>query len=255
VNIQSVDPEVRDLLDLLPTRIQAVLGPKLVGAYLYGSLTTGAFDLAVSDIDLVAAVQSVPDEEEAQRLEAMHAEIEAQHPRWQSRIEVSYFPLAFLAGAMGSFQMANISPGEPFHVFTAEAEKWVVNRHALYSQGIRLYGAPLRELVQPVSPAELLECVREHCRHWPEWVLDMRTRGSQAYSILTLCRALYTVRNGESVSKLQAAAWAQQALPEWKPVIERALVWRRNQWIDFIEDLEAFPQTQAFVNHVVHLIL
>lgn len=41
-----------------------------------------------------------------------------------------------------------------------------------------------------------------------------------------MCRALYTTRFGEHVSKGEAAAWAQGELPEWAGLIRNALAWR-----------------------------
>jgi hypothetical protein len=55
----------------------------------------------------------------------------------------------------------------------------------------------------------------------PEW---LRQRDYQAFAVLTMCRALYTLSEGSVVSKPEAAAWACQTLdPKWRPVIERAL--------------------------------
>jgi predicted nucleotidyltransferase len=39
-------PDVDELLESLHSRIRAVLGERLAGLYLYGSLTTGDFDPA-----------------------------------------------------------------------------------------------------------------------------------------------------------------------------------------------------------------
>ncbi len=57
---------------------------------------------------------------------------------------------------------------------------------------------------------------------------DPRLHGSeyQAYAVLTLCRALYTLEYGDIVSKSVAARWAQGTIDKrWKPLIERALAW------------------------------
>ena len=48
------DAEMRALPDLLLARIHPILGDHLVGFYLVGSLVTGDFDAASSDVDLIA---------------------------------------------------------------------------------------------------------------------------------------------------------------------------------------------------------
>src|SRR5436189_78860 len=57
-------PEINHVLDILLAQIQAILGKKLVGVYLYGSLVTGDFDTEISDIDVLAALSSEIDEKE-----------------------------------------------------------------------------------------------------------------------------------------------------------------------------------------------
>jgi hypothetical protein len=70
----------------------------------------------------------------------------------------------------------------------------------------------------------------------------LHSREYQAYAILTMCRALYTLQYGIVVSKPVAARWAQEALGEqWAALIERASAWRHdaqsdnmNETLDFI---------------------
>jgi len=57
---------------------------------------------------------------------------------------------------------------------------------------------------------------------------------------LTLCRALYTLDQGKVSSKPQAAAWAQEVYPQWKPLIEKALTWRSQHEKDDLADTMAF---------------
>ncbi|HEY6540678.1 MAG TPA: aminoglycoside adenylyltransferase domain-containing protein, partial [Ktedonobacteraceae bacterium] len=80
-------------------------------------------------------------------------------------------------------------------------------------------------------------------------------RKGQAYAILTMCRALYTSRNGEQVSKKQAALWAQEQLPEWSQLIGNALVWREASKDEQADDDATFAETKRFVDVVRDLIL
>ena len=52
-------PDVNEILDLLLARASAILGPQLVGMYLYGSLSSGDFDPASSDIDFVIVTEQL----------------------------------------------------------------------------------------------------------------------------------------------------------------------------------------------------
>src|ERR1700739_2040992 len=88
--------DVNTLLNLLLSGIQKILGSKLVGFYLYGSLVTGDFDLESSDIDLLAAISSDLDETEFDALQQMHHDLAREHQDWDDRIEVAYLSVAAL---------------------------------------------------------------------------------------------------------------------------------------------------------------
>jgi predicted nucleotidyltransferase len=67
--------DINQLLELLLSSMQKILGEKLVGLYLYGSLVIGDFDPTISDIDLVAALASDPDDKEFEALQKWHGEM------------------------------------------------------------------------------------------------------------------------------------------------------------------------------------
>ncbi len=79
----------------------------------------------------------------------------------------------------------------------------------------------------------------------------MHNRKSQAYAILTLCRALYTYKNGEQVSKKQAAKWAEQEFPEWSKLIQNALLWREDWRNEQVAHAETFSDTLEFVHFAI----
>jgi aminoglycoside adenylyltransferase-like protein len=67
--------------------------------------------------------------------------------------------------------------------------------------------------------------VREHAMQWPRWVCDMHTPGSQAYAVLTVCRALFSINHGGQASNLTAASYAAVELPQSANLISWALHW------------------------------
>ena len=84
---------------------------------------------------------------------------------------------------------------------------------------------------------------------------DQAKRKEQSYAILAMCRALYTHKNGEQVSKRQAALWAQAELPEWSELIQNALVWREAWREEEADHAATYPETVRFVNFARDQIL
>ncbi|MHB8626930.1 MAG: nucleotidyltransferase domain-containing protein [Aggregatilineales bacterium] len=111
------NPEIRALLDLILSRMQDVLGKRLVGLYVYGSLVTGDFDSETSDIDLLSATSSDIDQVEFDALKAMHEATTLDHRKWDGRLEIAYVSLhALKTFKTERSKIGIISPGEPFHI-------------------------------------------------------------------------------------------------------------------------------------------
>ncbi len=249
----SITPhvEINDLLDDLLAQIQISLEQKLVGVYLYGSLVWGDFDQGSSDIDLLVATAADIDDQEFSDLHQMQLDIVDKYPYWNGRIEIAYLS----TDALQTFKsrpskIAVISPGEPFH-FKETDKGWLMNWYMVQEQGRTLFGPAPTTLIDPISKQEFIQTVKEHVAGWGEWIYDSRARPSQAYAIITMCRALYTCNHGVQVSKRKAAEWAAQELPEWSGLINNALLWR-SAWRDTnVDAVATFPETLRFVQFVI----
>jgi len=247
--------DVDRLLDDLLLQMRRALGNDLVGLYLYGSLVTGDFDPEISDVDLLAATSNdVDDVETVGRLREMHDALVRAHPAWEGRIEVAYLSTA----ALKTFQtrrssIAVISPGEPFHVKDAGRD-WLMNWYVVRERGMTLFGPSPKMIIARVTKQEFLRAVRERVQVWEEGT-EQATRPAQAYAILTLCRALYTLRTGEQASKKQAALWAQNELPEWANFIGNALSWRESWRDDQVNHVATYPETARFVHYCKNLLI
>lgn len=247
-------PEVNQLLADLLAQMLVILGTKLVGLYLYGSLVTGDFDIEISDVDLLAAISSDLTDAEFQALKQMHDGIVAKDRQWDNRVEVAYFSLHGLRTFKTERSpIAVISPGEPFNLKDAGSD-WLMNWYMVREKGITLFGASPETTIEPVSNDEFIQCIRAHMASWREWVKDIEHRKGQSYAILTVCRGLYTCTHGEQVSKVRAAAWAEKQFPEWSSLIQDALVWRKAAEDDSINHAATMLQTQQFVNTVIDKI-
>lgn len=242
------------LLDEICISMQMILGNRLVGLYLFGSLVAGDFDNALSDIDLTAATTETIDEADFDALNRMHNDFVTRHPEWTDRLEIAYISLHALKTFRDQpSQIGIISPGEPFH-FKEAGKDWLINWYVVREKGVTLFGPPPTEIIDPISKEEFIQAVKDNTREWREWIYHMTHIGGQAYAILTMCRALYLCRNGEQVSKIQAAQWARKALPEWAATIQNAVSWRQHSHKVDVDPAITFPNTRQFVNFIIDQI-
>ena len=253
-----IDPHISELLNTILSHMQSILGEKLVGLYLYGSLVTGDFDPASSDVDLLAATAGDIDEQEFKALQKMHDDLVMAYKTWENRIEIAYASTyALKTFKTQTYKLGIISPGEPFHIVDAD-KGWLMNWYIVREKGMALFGPPSQTIIDSISNDEYVQAVRGSIAAWRTYDLYSDTvshRGAQAYAILTMCRGLYTHLHGEQVSKRQAAEWAQKELPEWASLIQNALLWRKNWHDENVDHAATLDETRRFVHHVIDKVL
>lgn len=251
-------PEINELLAALLLEAQAVLGERLVGMYVHGSLASGDFAPRRSDVDFVAATVETLPAEMLPQLAAMHSRLRRSGLKWAAKMEGSYIPLA----ALRRYDPANcrypaLRIDGSFDV-DEHGSDWVIQRHILREHGIALAGPPPHTLIDPVEPAALRQAAWGILDTWWRAKLEdptlLRSSEYQAYAVLTMCRALYTLQYGRVVSKEAAARWAQDDLEDrWEELIELALAWPEGEPWDYLNEtlaliaytLQAGEQEQA----------
>ncbi|MBV9470778.1 MAG: DUF4111 domain-containing protein [Abitibacteriaceae bacterium] len=221
------------LLELLPA-VQSILGSHFIGMYLDGSLATGDFDEA-SDIDFVVVTDKEISGALFESLQAMHDRIGIMDSPWAIQLEGSYISQQALRRYDPAYALhPNIERGSNERLkMELHDHTWDVHRYVLRESGITLIGPSPQTLIDPVAPDDLRRAMFAALQEWAMQILDEPTQidgwGYQTYSVLSLCRILYTLQYGTIVSKPCAARWAQETLEKtWEPLIERAWVGRHN---------------------------
>jgi predicted nucleotidyltransferase len=243
--------EIDGVLETLLSKIKIALREKLVGFYLYGSLAAGDFDYLSSDIDFVAVTANELDDEVIAKLRQIHEEIYNQPGRWNKELEGAYISVEALRRYDPNSQQPFVNGDETLRL-TKLGPDWIINRHILREKGLALYGPPASNFIDPIAKEEIIHAVKDELRlSWKPTLSNqekMKTRLYQAFSILTMCRALYALKWGEVVSKIQAARWAKKTLePKWARLIDWALIHRHDPTVD----KKSLPQALSFTHWVV----
>lgn len=244
-------PQANVVLDLLIDGVSEILREEFIGIYLYGSLVTGDFDLAISDLDLVVIMTQPLDDERFHLLNQLHQNVVNTFPEWEDRLELAYVSRHTLKSfRKQTSRIGIISPGEPFHQIDAGAD-WLISWYALRKNGIALRGPKIKTLVDPISLSEYLLAVRQHIEAYQKSINAGESKPYLSYVVLTTARGLYTLQMGFPTSKIKAAAWAAATYPKWAELIMNALLWRSNPAADELKASEIRPQVEAAVRYLL----
>jgi hypothetical protein len=237
-------PDVNAALNAVLAGAQEVLGGHFTGTIVHGSLASGDFDPARSDVDVLIVTEDTLPAGLLTQLAALHQHIAKVHP-WAGHMEVSYIPQQSLR---------RFAPPDVYHPalrvdgsfdVDGHGSEWIIQRHVIRETGIVMAGPDPKTLIDPVSPDDLRRAQLGLLREWwaPQLDAPFRIRDSeyQAYAVLTMCRALFTLEHGSIASKPAAARWAQAALgPRWAPLVEQAYQWRHGVTLDLFDEVLAF---------------
>jgi len=251
----AVHPEVSDLVADIHARVLRLIGQNLVGLYVFGSVASEAYDPGVSDVDLLVVTAQPLVGAEYARLRGMHVELAAGRKQWKDRIEVEYVSReALRTFKLRMSDIGIIGPGKPFQVIKAGRD-WTVEWHDVREHAFVVAGPDPRILIDPITPSELNACIRDYVSLFPGLVRDNAPRqGSDAYVVLTMCRALHTKFMGETTTKRAAAEWAAREYPKWRDMITQSQQWRLAADNEAMNSAEIHAQVEAFVDFTVHTL-
>ncbi len=205
----------------LTTGLGSALGGDLLAVYLYGSAVSGGFDPGVSDIDLLVVTGSELDDQAVASIEAFHERTIERHPDWNDRLELVYVGRGTLARFREGGNLGVISPGEPFHIREG-IEFWLQNFYLVREAGVTLIGPDPMTTIPPISWSEFIAATTRYADEVRGRSLSDAAPGARAHGVLTMCRALATIRLNRPCSKQDGATWVRARMPEWLWLIDEA---------------------------------
>lgn len=219
---------VGTLMDAITLDFRSILGNKLAGVYVHGSVAFGCFRWETSDIDFLAVVNAPLTHEEKVAL------IGVLLARTPDAPEKGFEMSAVLLDACRNFVYPtpyelHFSNAHLYH-YTQDADSYCeiltgsdpdLAAHFAVTRavGIAWYGLPIDEVFAPVPRQALLSSVMLD-------VEDSRDNlmSNPPYFILNLCRTIACKEENLTLSKAGGGEWALQNLPaEYHPVIQSAL--------------------------------
>jgi predicted nucleotidyltransferase len=209
--------------------LQRLLNDTLVGVYLHGSLATGGFNPARSDVDLLVVVRESLTTERRRRL----AELLLTASGAPAPLEIS----VLTAGALHPWRhpaphdfhfseswrdraRAGLATGAPVHALTGGVDPDLAAHIThLRDRGIVLCGPPIADIFPEVPRRDYLDAILADVRE----ALDALD-GNPVYGVLNALRVTRFLEDGALTSKAEAGEWGLTAMPDaLHPVIALAL--------------------------------
>ena len=195
-------PELPADIALLLDRLRDALLARggLMGVYLYGSLVTGDFSPARSDIDVLVLLEHEPDEAAIGELRQLHTAL-ARSDDPAGRLHCLYVPAGDAADP------ARLRA----YWYGTRMTRWqvkVLTRAELAAAGVAVHGPWPPPGLPPVAVADLQEAVREEITGYWRRIARQRRRWLQDtwvdFGLITLPRAEAVLTTGDLITKAEA---------------------------------------------------
>lgn len=201
--------------------LKETIGSNLIGIYPFGSIVLDYFDPKSSDYDVLVITK---DEIELSLKDELMKHF-SQKKELINKIELciatkktiyEYIPTDLFWYKSSVCDFSNINLGKD----------WIVNRFILLKGNFSFYGKDISLFIKQVSSEELVRIEKEFLlENWSKYKNGadwMSKKKYQSFTILTMARILYTIENGDCVSKRASGEWCANFYKETANIINWA---------------------------------
>jgi hypothetical protein len=221
----SSSEQVPDVVRALARSLAPILGHRLLGVYLGGSLSMGDFVWASSDYDVLVVVDGRLTTEDLTAIDRLHGRLRAEFPDAE-RLEGDYAPSQLLVPAGTTEPVPGFQRGR-LDVSPCEIVLSADNLANMRQHGIPVYGPPAADLLPSVTPNDVRAAVLAMLREGP---VPCASEVEAASAVLSLVRSLSALESGRPTTRSEGARWALAHLDaRWHDVVRRALAVRSGE--------------------------
>ena len=225
---EFINMPYQNLISAFVSAVKEIIGDKLTGIYLHGSLAMGCFNPEKSDIDLIIVIEdSISDEQKMKFMERIVA-LNEQAPAKGLEMSIvlrkycSHFiyPTPFeLHFSPMHLQWFSDAPHNYVQNMKGDDKDLAAHFKIIRQYGITLYGEWIENVFAEVPRKDYVDSIWEDVCEAKEEIVNQ-----PMYITLNLCRVLAFLKDGLYLSKKEGAKWAMEHLPaEYTPIISDAL--------------------------------
>lgn len=244
----------KKLMNTVTAEYSRILGEKLVGVYIHGSVAFGCFNPEKSDIDFITVVESPLTLTEKEGLIRVLVDLTSAAPEKGFEMSVVLrsvcrdfvYPTPYELH-FSNLHLSKIRSGlteycRDMHGTDPDlAAHFTVIRHV----GVAFCGADILSVFGQVPKEAYLDSIQNDVAGAEQQILE-----NPVYIILNLCRVLAYIREGVVLSKKSGGEWGIANLPEeYRLLVETALTdylsENESQFFDSTKKLADFTQKRA----------
>lgn len=244
----------KKLLEKIAEEYRSILGTKLTGIYVHGSLAFGCYNEKMSDIDFIAAVNEPLSLDEKKAIIASLSQLEHNAPEKGFEMSVVLaeycrnfvYPTPFELHYSAAYRRDAANDIEFFcERMYGEDHDLAAHFTVIREVGFAVCGEPISNLFGEVPRECYLDSITRDIAGAAEDI-----EYNPVYYTLNLCRVLSYIESGKVHSKEQGAQWAMGNVPPvFSVVISEAL--------DYYRTAKSFPEDMpitAFAEYMLSRI-
>mgnify|MGYP001046057798 CR=1 FL=1 len=248
---------INPLLYEYESKIKNYFGNKIFGVYLYNSVALGAFDINKSDIDFITVINEEFTDEEIIKLKAIHEELNTKF-KYAKRMEGMYINIDKIGKVNTDISPYIYFANKSLHDYGYYDINYVT-WWTLKNNGIGINSPDISNLNLNVEWNNIIDTMNYNLNeYWKKKIntkLIFLTNYWVEFSVLTLCRILYTLEHKEIISKTEAAKFQMNNLPcNYKLVIQEALRIRENTSKKSLYSLriKRSREVKSFIDYIIN---
>ena len=207
----------QDVLNEIVSKSEEILGEKLTGIYLHGSMAMGCFNPNKSDIDIIIVIESNISDTQKMMLMRNIVFLNSQAPKKGLEISVVkreycnpfVYPTPFeLHFSPAHLKWFNDNQHEYIEKMNGEDVDLAAHFTIIRKYGIVLSGERIEDIFAPVPEKNYYDSICSDIERAEDDIIE-----HPIYVILNLCRVSAFVNDGLCLSKEEGGKWGMEHLP------------------------------------------
>ncbi|MBM7619739.1 hypothetical protein JOC95_001591 [Bacillus tianshenii] len=233
--MRSMPSGITVIVEEFIEKIETAFPGFLQGFYLYGSISLGAFQKGMSDIDFIAVIKQHPTVDEMDKLKNIHKQM---HKKFSGYSLDGYYLVKDELEAEDQriisshyFSEGKFKGKKSFHKDSIDA--FQIKKYGIIIKGQQVdYSVDFDIVVknQKDNINTYWQNWLDSCKRFPSinYVGFYMSTGSIEWGVLGVTRLYYTIREKDMTSKVGAGEYALDSVPErWHKILEEAIRWRK----------------------------